>query len=257
MGLEAASQSEFSGKPLTMTPYVFFTMVLTFSLVLFGFGIIIGRKRREVLDEAERFSLRMGSELAFAGALFALLPFPLYFISSVEGSTYGMASLLLATYFLMQTVRVGFKIIQYQAHWPAAVGFLLVLSVVFSTIEMLNALITRGLVWYAWGLIWLLILSGLQTLAFIFYDRRLIDDSNDIAPVDEHHRVVADRMRGNRGTGRADSPANGNRYANGNGLSHSRLERYRDRNGLSNADHTDWRPLTNAPVRPDSYRRRR
>lgn len=232
----------------------FLFAVLAVGLVFFGFGLIIGRYRRDQLDGAERFSLRLSLEWSLLAIAFALLPFPLFFVSGAERAVWGLASLLLGLVLLTQVIRIAAKLNVFAVRWPLALGLLLVLSAVFSTIELLNALFVRGLAWYAWGLLWLLMMAGLQVVAFLFYDRTTAYETLplDIPPAYEHHNLVADRVRRDRRASRTYGATVRYRHANFDPITHARLERYADRYGVPRARDGNWRPFPNPVVRPDA-----
>jgi len=203
--------------------------VLFLFFVTIGSGLIFaaggfagGRARRLYKDwpAAERDTLRIALELSLFTMLLALLPL-LLAATMIDAETLWVLSSVMFTVFLAaQLARVMDKMREHGVRWPVVSGLLLVLSVFLLTIEVINVLWWRAGIAYAAGLVWLLLLAGVQTIAFICYERlpTVDNDINDIHPTHAYepgyHGIMGQRLRRHHHTNYTHRPPDSstNRY---------------------------------------------
>jgi len=175
---------------------VFFFAVMLTGAVLAGFSGLIGVSRAR--DDAERTGLRLLLELTLATVCFALLPFPLYAALNSGVVVWSLASLTLGLYLLLQLTRIYAKASRYRIVQPLMTMSLLVFSAIVFTIEVINVFWWHTLAGYAGGLLWLLVLSAVQYIAYICYDRSQLDNHvhQATSPYQPRYRgLAADRLR--------------------------------------------------------------
>lgn len=228
----------------------------------FGFGGLIGLRHRQAqwtLPDA--INLRLALEYSLAAVIFALLPFPLYYIFGVKAVIWGLSSFLLALFLMTQTGRVFYHANLLTLRWPLVTILLLVLSVIFLTIEFVNTLRWSSMAGYAWGLLWILGVAGVQFVAFICYERPVAGGLHPGAPVVYGYRgaladrMVTERVRGGLRPADPDRTPDSHADVHPNALANARLERYTDRNAFTGPGDGYRRPVTHTAVRPNTGRR--
>lgn len=156
-----------------MNGAVFFVGMMVLGMGLLGFGGLAGlQARRARARELERAELRLALEFSLATVFFALLPFMVYLLSDYEPFIWRLTSSVIAMYLLVAIGRVYHRIHRMGASWPIAMISLLVLSGFLLTIELVNVFWWASLAGYAWGLLWILLLAGIQYVAFVTYDHK-------------------------------------------------------------------------------------
>jgi hypothetical protein len=173
----------------------FFYAVMLIGTGLFGFGGLLALRRREAgWDEATAAGLRLALEFSLCAVILSLLPFVLFYMMDVDHVLWQVVSLFLALFLFAEIGIMAYKAQMLGLRWPVVSIFLLALSVVFLTIEVINTVWWRSLGWYAGGLTWVLGVAGVQFLAVAVYER-VSTGTADAAVHYGMRRVVAERVR--------------------------------------------------------------
>lgn len=150
----------------------FFQMAVLTALSLLGITAILGViRKRSHWDRAERVGLWLSLEIGLFAVLFALLPQPLNYTFGVEDVAWRFGSLALTMYFGFLVLTINSKQRQFGAQFPLVMRLLLAICVIFLTMELVNAVWWGSLAGYAFGVLWLVALAGIQFIAFVCYDR--------------------------------------------------------------------------------------
>lgn len=230
----------------------FFIVVMILGVVLLVFSGIVGLRMRH-MDVMQNFELRVVLELSLCAVFFALLPFPLYFLTNYAPFTWRAGSFLLAVCLFVQIARLYYKVNLYGVRWPFAAISLLVLSGILLTIEVVNSFWWAALSVYAWGLLWILTLSGIQFIAFVLYDRQPAThmpfvqslDADSSRPKYGYPGALQQRLQRDNTAGHPNTAANGYRHTYRDPVSYARRQRHahrltnsQRRRGWRNADPT-------------------
>jgi hypothetical protein len=249
-----------------LTGQEYLCLVLLIAATLFALGTVTGMRQKPTQwDAVAGLNLRISLEFSLSAVLFALVPFPLYHLFRLELVVWGLGSLLLALVLLVEIGRIYYKMNVLGARWPFIMATLLVLTSVVFTVEVVNFLWWNGLAGYAYGLLWLLIVAGLQLIAFIAYDAPLVerDEATFAAhrlendPRYGHHGLLPERLRRER---RADhSNRAPNHYANpySDPVAVAKRERYANRYPFTRPNTRAGGTLPHAAVRRDQNPRAR
>lgn len=240
-----------------MPGYEFLIVVMFIGVVIFGFaGMVAWRARQTQWDAAERSGIRLALELSFATVLLALLPFPLYYLFESGGVVWRLASVFSVIFLFVEGAKTFRQMTRYGAKWPALMISLLVLSGILLTIEMVNIFWWGSLAVYAFGLMWIVGLAGVQYISFVCYDLDLLlqkkthDSTQSAYAV---HRAKQPGERVQRGS-RADHP-NGKAHTSTNPyrdpVSYARRQRYAHRLPLAHEQRSYRGPLSDAAFRAD------
>jgi hypothetical protein len=241
----------------------FFFAVLVFGGAILGFGGLAGlRLKQRRWNGVEARGLRFALEFGLFTAVFALVPFVLFYLFSFETVVWRLSSLLLAAFLGTEMVRIAYQVWRFGALWPATTTLLLVFSGILLTIEGVNVLWWGALVGYAIGLLWIVILAGTQLIAFVCYDRSGISATQgyqvgnagrgDVDPGRYgHHGLLGQRLQRDH---RADHPygaaydhADTQRHAVGN----TGRSRHAHRLAFTRTRDGHGRTVANPVVRPD------
>jgi hypothetical protein len=228
--------------------------LLIFGGFVFATAALIGlsyRRRRLSADEA--VGLRLALEFSLGGSVLALIPFALAAIIRFESVVWALSSLVMAGALLALIVRVVLLSARLEARWPLATISLLVLSAILLTIEVTNVLWWQSLMGFAGGLLWMLLLAGIQLTAFVCY-----------VPIEKptHEDVIrsladagdrAEWMRRRRPAGDPDAAPDG---ATVHGDAHSHRP-HSHRLAFTHQRQPNRRPIPNAAVRPNGHPRSR
>lgn len=147
----------------------FFFITIIVGTLLFSVGGLAGRQHKR-MSRAEIAGLRLLLELSLGVIVLALVPDVLFFFFALPGVVWRLASFTIAVFLLMEIGRVIEKTRTLGARWPGTMIFLLVLSGIMLTIELINMLWWSSLAGYTAGLLWILTLAGIQFIAFVCYD---------------------------------------------------------------------------------------
>jgi hypothetical protein len=237
----------------------FFQVVLLLATAFFGFAALAGLRRRTLgWDESAAAGLRVSMEFSLMAIALGLLPFPIYYTLGLDSVMWSLLSLIMAALLMIQMGRLFYKANSLRARWPLMAGLILVVSAVFVTIELLNSFRWSALDGYAWGLMFILGVAGVQFVAFTTLDRRPFSARDDFGNVPiAHHAAVSERMRRERETHRADRTANPYANLNRDGNPDSQRQPDPNRYPYTRPDHTNGRAIPHAPVRPNQDPRRR
>lgn len=236
----------------------FFYAVLFSAVGLFGFGGLMAvRQRQTRWNTAEAASLRIGLEYALSAAVFALLPFPLYYLLGVSVTIWHLTSFLLVCFMLVESARIFYNMQALRPGWPAAMGAFIVFSALFLTIELVNTVWWGSLGIYAGGLLWILGVAGVQLVAFVCYARppfaaRQESQSGQYAVRGLFtERVYTDRLRGDHAPGYSNGSAHLNAYAHHDAIQHAGRQQHADRHPVNRARVAHRRTVTDGFVRSD------
>jgi len=126
--------------------------------------------------------LKIILELSFASVFFALLPFPLHYMSVAEDKLWRISNLLLGCFWLAYLFLLHYRVVKMRRSnapprrpkviWVSTlITLLLVVTLIFNPFS-LNA--TSA---YLWGMIWLLAVPGQQLFFFIsFFTSSLFEE---------------------------------------------------------------------------------
>lgn len=150
----------------------FFLAAAALGIVFAGLaGVIAALRRRTHWDYADGVNFRRSLELSISGTVFALIPFPVSAaLEAYSAAGWRLTSLLLAAILfvhIVNNVRVAHR---YRTRWLIPRRLHLVVSVFFLTIEGINAALWSSPGVYALGVAWLIVLAGLQFIAFSAHD---------------------------------------------------------------------------------------
>jgi hypothetical protein len=180
---------------MTQHSGVFHTTILL-GTAFAGLIGIIGALRRHTPDcPADRASLRVSLTFCVGAVLFAFVPDPLFEALVPEMIVWRLNSLLLAVFFVYQMVRAGRYARTFGMRFPRTMIFLLVVSGIFVTIELVNSLWWSAPAPYVLGVMWLTVLAGVQFVAFATYDHSRPDPAARI-DYPARGRVWRDRAAG-------------------------------------------------------------
>ena len=242
----------------------FFFAVLVFGSAVLGFGGLAGlRLKQGKWNGLEARGLRFALEFGLFSVIFALVPSVLYYLFNFETVVWRLSSLLLAAFIGTEMVRIVYQVWRFGALWPATTTLLLVFSGILLTIELINVLWWGTLVGYASGLLWIMLLAGIQFIAFVCYDRSgsiAIQQSYKVGktgrgPLDSggygHHGLLGQRLqrnhRANHPHGAAYDHADSQHHPVGNA---GRI-RHRHRLAFTRSRDGDGRTVANPIVRAD------
>lgn len=236
----------------------FFYAVLFSAVGLFGFGGLMAARQRQLRwNVADAANLRIGLEYGLCAAVFALLPFPLYYLLGVSVTIWHLSSFLLVCFMLVESIRIFYNIQALRMRWPLAMIAFLVFSAIFLTIELINTLWWGSLGVYAGGLLWILGVAGVQLVAFVCYARPPFAARYGSQPGRYAvrgfltDRVHTDRLRSDHAAGYPNSPANGNAHTYRDPIQHAGRQQHADRNPVNRARVTHRGPVTDGFVRSD------
>jgi hypothetical protein len=180
----------------------FFFITIIVGTLLFSAGGLAGLQRKR-MSRAEIAGLRLLLELSLGVVVLALVPDVLFFFFTLPGIVWRLASFAIAMFLLVEVGRVIEKTRALGAHWPVTMIFLLVLSGIMLTIELINMLWWSSLAGYTAGLLWILTLAGIQFIAFVCYDpvapKRYSIQS--VVSADSHYRQLQRNHRSDRANG--------------------------------------------------------
>ncbi|PJF21121.1 MAG: hypothetical protein CUN56_12710 [Phototrophicales bacterium] len=149
-------------------------LLYVFVFIGIGFFIFAGittlRFKQVRWTDADRSGLRLALEFSLFVIILSLIPMILDVIFAFEDVVWGVASLILAITMLIAIAQIISNTIRYGAHQPSVMISLLVLSGILLTIEFANVLLWESPGLYLGGLLWLLALSGIQSIAFLLYE---------------------------------------------------------------------------------------
>ncbi len=244
----------------------FFWLVLLLGMGLITAGILIGRRRRRFgWDMIESLNFYVMLQFSFSTLVFALLPFPVYHLSKSEPATWGAVSLLMALFLLVEIGQLYYKMNVIGARWPWAMVALLIISIGLFTAEVVNTLWWDQLSWYAWGLLWVLVVSVIQLIVFVGYDGTDDDFSSSAQTVDraenrpvyQYHGILPERLRRERSANHPHRAPNHNANIYSDPINVAKRQRYANRYPFTRAHINSGSALPNAPVRLDKDTRRR
>ncbi|MBC7871226.1 MAG: hypothetical protein H7Y09_10345 [Chitinophagaceae bacterium] len=244
----------------------FFWLVLLLSMALLVLGIIIGRRRRRFgWDVIESLNFYVTLQFCFSTLVFALLPFPVYHLVKSEATTWGVVSLLLALFLLVEIGQLYYKMNVIGARWPWAMVALLIILICLFTAEVVNTLWWDQLSWYAWGLLWVLVVSVIQLIVFAGYDDTHDDlsfsdqtaDRTENRPVYKYHGILPERLRRERSANHPYRAPNHHANIYSDPIDVAKRQRYANRYPFTRAHTGSGSALPNTPVRPDKDTRRR
>jgi len=190
--------------------------------LIFAAGSVAGvkaRSKRGGWGPAERDSMRIALEFSLFTMIFALLPLLLAYMLQDRAALWMIASIMMVIFLAAELARIILLAQEYGIRWPLVTASLLVLSVILLTIELVNVFWWQALPAYAVGVGWLFLLAGVQTIAFVCYDRIPTLD-NKIHPANPpdaaFHGAMGQRMRRDHHADHPHQPPD------------SRTNRYRD-----------------------------
>lgn len=146
-------------------------------IALAGFSALISAFRRSdiQLTPIEMYGRGMILEMGLTAALFALIPFPteqLLFLFGFSAGVWRISSAMLLLFF------IGWGVLNFTRYQklisaypggalPPQIGFNMLLGLVIALL-VLNVFFFGSASFYMIGLIWMLVLSGMQFLAFVY-----------------------------------------------------------------------------------------
>jgi hypothetical protein len=239
----------------------FFIPVAISGVFLAGFtGLIAINRKMPSWDVAEQLSVRFSLEFCLFATLFALLPYPLYYLGD-ETFALRISSMAMALFLGVEISRIRHYSRKFGSHWSFTMVLLLALSTIFLTIEFVNALVWNSLAGYTAGLLWIVLLAGIQFIAFIIYNKQNHRSDNfhridfeqrhqrvwsSGEPRDSYHTSNTGSHSHHNGAGAARAGRNTDGYIHG-------YQRFPNRRSLS---HTVVRSNTDTVRRPtDTYPR--
>jgi hypothetical protein len=155
----------------------FLLTIAQIALALAGFAGIIGafRQAEREWKPQEIAGLQLMLEHTFAAVLFALLPFPLFFVLSLQIKVWSIASSLLAGFLILEFIIQRRRIILLSVRGAAprrSSGlkyFFFPPTAIFAVIQVVNAYWWHSLSGYSWGLLWLLVAPSIQFFHFVLH----------------------------------------------------------------------------------------
>ena len=242
-----------------MAGSLFLISIAILGVGLTGFAGLLGLVRRPGADtDLTAGDLRVVHLFSVAAVLFALMPFPLYYAFGAESVVWRAGSGLLGLFLVFM---IGFNLRKMriaQPRWPKVMTGLLALSALVLLAEGLNTVWWGSLAGYAWGLLWLLLLAGIQFAAFVYFehDHNAVENQElpDVQTLGVRDSgVSAGRVRGGVRAGHPDRATHHHADLHRHRLGHTRLERHA--NGFPYATSRDSyrRPDPDLAVRPDSH----
>lgn len=220
----------------------FFIPAAIAGVFLGGFTGLISISRK--WDAAEKTGIQLALELCLFTTILALLPYPLYYLGD-EIFALRISSMAMALFVGVEIGRVYKGTTLFGSNWPTVL--LLALSGIFLTMEFINAIAWNSLGVYIAGLLWIVLLSGIQFIAFVIYDRQ------DRLRAAQHRHPV--RVRGVGETGYPNNAPNTGTISNYNRTGTAGF----GRNTHSNLDgfsrFPGGRTIGNAAVRPNADKR--
>ncbi len=248
----------------------FFIAVMLLGIGLLGSGGFAGLwiKQRH-WSEAEEAGLRFMMEFSLAAVLLALMPFVLSYIIHSRSAVWRISSVFYSIFMFVEIGRIYFKanLLGVRRVWAAV--FLLVLSVIMLTIELINLFWWGSLVGYAGGLLWLLTLAGIQFIAFVCHDRSAfssdvqrytvaaVGQNKPVGGAYRHHGVLGERLQRDYPAHHPYRTAHRHRHTHRNPVEHARRERHAHRLAFTRTRAGYGRTVANPTVRSnqDAVRR--
>lgn len=147
-----------------------FFLIAVCSFVLFIVGIFLKPLyERDHTQSADLAGFDLCWQLSLMAFFTAIMPIPLYYIG-LEHIVWRISSLMFAVILFIGVVAIGTKMMSVGARSPLMTIFLLVLSLFFIIIELLNMIFWSGSVQYLVGVFWIMGLAGGQYLSVYTYD---------------------------------------------------------------------------------------
>jgi hypothetical protein len=231
--------------------FLFAVMIL--GAVFPGFtGIMAWQRKNRLWDEAEKATLRLSLTFGFFAVVFALLPFALYFVGGTMAFTWRLSSLIMVIY-LFGAIWQGMALARrFKTQWPVASISLLVISTIFLTMELINAIWWSSLGAYALGLLWLLTLAGVQFIVFTAYDQQPMESRGAVSVAAYTHSDPL-RLWRQRSAGYSNGAGYGHAHLNPYSDPHARLGRNPNRYTDSGLRRANGRAIAYTPVRSDTH----
>lgn len=241
----------------------FFFAVLVFGSAILGAGGLAGlRLKQGKWNGVEVRGLRFALEFSLFSVVFALLPSVLYYLFNFETVVWRLSSLLLGAFIATEMVRIIYQVWRYGALWPTTTALLLVFSGILLTIEFINVLWWGVLAAYASGLLWILILAGIQYIAFVCYDRSGTTETQDYSVGKTtrglgstggygHHGILGQRLQRHDRANHPHRAAHDHGDAQRHPVRNARRLRHRHRLAYTRSGDGDSRTVANPTVRPD------
>jgi hypothetical protein len=238
-----------------MRGHEFFYAVMCLGSGFLGLSGLAGLHfKRQHWDKIEAANLRLSLEFGLFSVVFALLPFLMVLMFESETVAWSFSSLFLAIFLLTQIGRIFYGSNLHGARWPLATIFLLALSSFFSTIETVNAVAWASSSWYAWGMLWLVVISAIQFVAFVCYDRAAPELRTVEAPRKPItyglHGDLPDRLRRHHRPNNPDGSANTDTNIHRDPVAYARSQRYPHLPPYSRPGDANRRPVAHAAIRP-------
>lgn len=133
-------------------------------------GVTALRFKQVRWTDADKTGLRLALEFSLFVVVLGLIPPILDAIFAYDTIVWGVSSMVLAIVMLIAISQIVVNTNRYGAHQPSVMISLLVLSGILLTIELVNVLLWESPGIYIGGLLWLLALSGIQSIAFLLYE---------------------------------------------------------------------------------------
>lgn len=140
-------------------------------IVFAGFTSLVGAFRQASREwtPTEINGLKLMLEHNLAEVLFALLPFPLFYLFRSEQVVWGIASLFLVFFLAFEWFIQYRRAQRVPPRRPPLFWCPFLTSVLFCLIQLLNVALWRSVSAYALGLLWLLVPPALQFQTFLFF----------------------------------------------------------------------------------------
>jgi hypothetical protein len=248
----------------SLTGVEFFTLVAALGALFAGFTEIVILLRRRgrgfyALDLAERDGLTLSLEFNIFAVVFSLLPFPLFYSGRSEAFAWRLSSMALALFLSFELFKAIGRARRHAVRWPTLMGALVAGTGLVIGMAFLNAIWWSSLAVYTGGLLWIMLLCGVQFAAIVSYEHHY-----GFAPtpgVDDAHagrrgEPFRGRLRRFGGGGHPNRAPDAHPDGDGHGHGYPRLGRDPNRYADQPAGRTNGRAVADSAVRRGATGRR-